>query len=306
MKKLRNITALLITIVIKINAQELPQLNSFMFNQFLYNPAAGGMYNSDFNFNASSRIQWSGVDGAPLTNNAWADYRFSKNKMALGANLIYDRFGARTFTDVAFNYSYILRLTNKLKFSMGLRAGFTSASFNAQSISKIWDSDDPNLQGQVVTNYPKFGTGFQLYGRKFYLSLSLPDLVALQNEFATDKSKSFFQKNRNYVLMAGYKIKLSDAFGLYPNIKASYFPTSQARVDIATLFEITDYFWTGPNISSSGTAALMAGTFISSRVRFMYAYEFLLSPVSNSSSTILNVHEICLMIQMDELFKSKK
>lgn len=286
-------------------SQEMPQLASYMFNQFVYNPAAGGMYESDFNINSAARIQWSGVNGAPITSFSWADYRFNKNSMSIGGSLIYDKIGARSFTDASANYSYIIRLNNKLKFSMGIRAGMTTARFDVNDVNNIYDSGDPLVNSQTTT-YPKFGTGFQLYNRIFYVGLGIPDIVSLNNNsFNADKNKSFFAKNRNYVASGGYRLKLTDAFGLYPNAKIYYFPGNPTRVDVAALLEITDYFWFGPNVASTGTAALMAGTFISSRVRFMYAYEFSYKQ-STQSSTTFNIHEITLMLQLDELASKKK
>jgi type IX secretion system PorP/SprF family membrane protein len=286
-------------------SQELQQLSSYMFNQFIYNPAAGGMYETDFNANFSSRIQWAGVDGAPITSYAWADHRFRKNSMSAGLYLNYDRFGARQFTDVAANYAYVVRLTNKLKLSFGLRAGFASLQFDPTS-GKVFDQGDPNALAYGM-NYPKFGTGVQLYTRKFYLSLGVPDIVSLNNDQnAADKGKSFFQKNRNFVLMAGYKFKLSDGFALYPNAKIFYFSGSSnpPRVDVSLLFEITDYFWAGGNYGSNGSAALMAGTYVSSRLRLMYSYEFFVKQ-RPTNSFVFNVHEITLMLQLDDLFARK-
>ena len=284
--------------------QEMPQLAGYMYNQFVYNPAAGGMYEADLNINSSARIQWSGVDGAPITNYTWADYRFSKNSMAVGANFMYDKIGARSFTDFALNYSYILRLNSKLKFSMGLRAGITSARFNSGELLRVDNAGDPLIVNSISTIYPKFGLGFQLYNRQFYLGLGVPDLLSFNSAYGADKDRNLFAKNRNFVVSGGYRLKLSDAFGLYPNAKIYYFPANAPRIDVSALLEITDYFWAGINVASIGSAALMAGTYISSRVRFMYAYEFMLqSQVSNAP---LNVHEISLMLQFDELLAKRK
>ncbi|MBY0424856.1 MAG: PorP/SprF family type IX secretion system membrane protein [Cytophagales bacterium] len=291
---------------LQVTGQELPHLNSYIFNQFIYNPASGGMYESDFNFNSSGRFQWSGITGAPLTNYSWADFRFSKNSMSAGLVFTYDQSGARRFSDVAANYTYIIRLSNKLKFSVGLRVGVTSSQFNSDYLGPRWDSGDPLLETSSYT-YPKFGTGAQLYTRKFYIGIGLPDLVAVNNNAASnDYGKNFFQKNRNYTLMAGYRIKLSDGFSLYPNSKVYYFPKpiNPFRADVSLLGEVTDYFWAGASYATSGNASFMVGTYLSSSMRFMYAYEFILNS-SITSQTNLTTHEINLMIQLDNLFSKK-
>ncbi|TAG54034.1 MAG: type IX secretion system membrane protein PorP/SprF [Cytophagales bacterium] len=305
MKNKIKISVLLIAFVSTLKAQELPQLNSYMFNQFIYNPASGGMYDADFNASFASRIQWAGTDGAPLTGYMWADHRFRKNSMSVGILAMYETVGAKTNNEFAANFSYILRLTNKLKLSFGLRAGIASYGFDASKIV-AFDSEDDLAIGYRKT-YPKFGGGAQLYGRKFYVGLGLPDLGSINsNASPSDVDKNFFRKNKNFSLLGGYRFKISDGLGLFPNAKIFYFPGNNngVRVDASLLVEITDYFWAGGNFGSLGNAALMAGTFISSRFRFMYAYEFMLKSKSISGAAF-NVHEINLMVQFDDLFARK-
>lgn len=288
----------------KVSAQELPQLNSFMFNQFIYNPASGGMYESDFNFNSSGRFQWSGIKGAPLTNYSWADFRFRRNSMSAGLVFAYDQLGANQFTDVAINYTYIVRLSNTWKFSVGLRAGVASSRFNGTAIDNVRDLNDPNAVTVIIT-YPKFGTGFQFYNRRFYGGVGIPDLAAINNNpNSVDHDKNFFQKNRNYTLMAGYKFKITDGFSVYPNGKVYYFPTKPLRADASLIGEVTDYFWAGASYSTFGLASVMVGTYLSSSIRFMYAYEFNMRSDLASTNT-LTTHEVNLMIQLDNLFSKK-
>jgi type IX secretion system PorP/SprF family membrane protein len=137
-----------------------------MFNQLIYNPAAAGMQETDFNTNLLTRFQWSSVDGAPVTNMFWADYKFSEKKMALGLNFNHDRYGANKNTDVFANYAYYVPLSHKLRLSMGLRLGATFNRFNTSDLKNVWDQDDPLLANADRSSVlPKAGTGFQLISR---------------------------------------------------------------------------------------------------------------------------------------------
>lgn len=305
-KMKKQIIAIVLVSLSKLFAQELPQLNGYMFNQFIYNPASGGMYDTDFNASIAFRSQWAGTKGAPLSGFFWSDYRFKKNAMSIGVLASFDSWGANRNNDVALNYSYILRITNKLKLSFGLRVGMGSYQFNVSEIV-AYDRDDNLLNANIVT-YPKIGGGVQLYGRKFYLSLGFPDIAGFNNnKSVSDAGNSFFKKSRNFSLLAGYKIKLSDGLGLFPNVKMHYFGNNQhpLRIDASLLLEITDYFWAGTNYGIiNQNLALMAGTFISSKFRFMYAYEFFLQSRPTSGGAF-NVHEVNLMLQLDDLFAKK-
>ncbi len=296
---------------LQLSAQQLPQLNNYMFNQFLYNPGAGGTMDNDLNVSIATRFQWLGLSGAPITNYSWADLRFMKNSMSAGAFINYESIGANSYTEFGGNYSYILRINSKVKLGMGLRVGLTSYTYDASKVAKVWDTGD-QLNSNLQFVYPKFGTGFHLYGRRYYVSLGLPDLFSInQNKSAPDLNKSIFEKNRNFTLMGGYKFKITDGFRLYPNLKLYYYNNMvnninlPFRADISLLAEITDYFWVGPNFNTQyGGLALMAGFYVSSAIKFMYGYEFMIAS-SKSSAQPFGAHELNLFIRMDDFFTKK-
>ncbi|MDX2196750.1 MAG: PorP/SprF family type IX secretion system membrane protein [Cytophagales bacterium] len=319
MKKILYFLLLFTTYILRAQDIDLSklQMGSYMYNQYVYNPAAGGMYETDFSANMVARIQWAGVSGAPVTSYGWADHRFRKNSMSAGLAYTYDQFGSNKYFDVGGNYTYIIRLNNKLKLNLGLRAGMVNYEWTP---GKTFDAGDV-LAVPVSIQYPKFGTGAQLYTRKYYLSLGLPDIAPFNNsQFASDREQSFFAKNRSIILMAGYRLKISDGFSLYPNGKIYYYySASKARNDIgpfqlagkavpfradaSLIAEITDYFWAGASYATTGSASIMAGSYMSSRIRFMYAYEFMTSAKNINQS--LDIHEITLMLQLDDLFARK-
>jgi type IX secretion system PorP/SprF family membrane protein len=293
---------LLVIICGNVCSQQLPQVSNFMFNQLLYNPAAAGMHETDFNANLLTRFQWGGASrGGPSSNMLWSDYRLSNNKMAVGLNLSYDKFGASSNLDVAGNYAYYVPLTNKLKLAMGLRLGVTSARLNTSGLT-AWDADDPVIAAtDVQTIYPKAGTGFQLLTKNFYAGIALPDLLTSDKyNLYGNKDRSFFDRRRNYMVMSGYKWKINDTYDLYPNVRLSYYTGGSLKADLNMILEITDYFWAGLTYSTSNNHSIMAGTHISSRIRFAYAYEF-----STKSEPLvpLSAHEINLMLNLDDLFK---
>jgi type IX secretion system PorP/SprF family membrane protein len=273
-----------------------------MYNQLIYNPAAAGMHETQFNVNLVDRFQYGGkANGGPFTNLFWTDYRFAGNKTAVGLNFNYDKFGATSALDFLANYAYYVPLSNKVKLSMGLRAGMTSAKLNASDLT-AWDANDPVV---ASSNYksvtPKVGAGFQLNSKNFYAGISIPDLI-MSDKFNMygNKDRSFMQKRRNFIGLAGYRWKLNDTYDVCPNIRVFYYPGGKVRADINGIFEITDYFWAGLTYSTSNNHALMVGTHISSRIRFSYAYEF---NTKAGTSIPLSTHELNLMLNLDDLFK---
>jgi hypothetical protein len=98
-------------------------------------------------------------------------------------------------------------------------------------------------------------------------------------------------------------LKINDSYSLFPNLRLNYFPEAGVTVDANVIAEITDYFWAGLTYSTAKSFTVMAGTHISSRIRFGYAFEF---KSKSETSAQLNTHEINLMINLDDLFRKNK
>ena len=283
-------------------SQQLPQISNFSYNQMVFNPAAAGMYESEFNANLLSRLQWSGIDGAPTYHMLWADYRFGGKKSAIGLNINRSTFGVTKMTEVIGNYSYSFRLSEKFKMALGLRVGANMIRYNGLPSDKIWDESDP-LEINPVTNtsLPMAGGGFRLSSDNFHIGISAPDLISRDKyDIYNNDGRSFFTKKRNYILMSGYKIKLSDAYALRPNVLLMYFPTNPIRANVNLNFEIRDYFWAGATYSTSNYHSVMVGTHISSTLRASYAFQF---GVGNNIPSKFYTHEISLMLNLDVLKK---
>lgn len=280
-----------------LKAQQIPQISQFMYNQLLYNPAAAGMQDTEFNTNLLGRFQWSGMEGAPMTNMLWADYKFSSKNMALGLNINRDSYGASSNTDVFANYAYYVPLSPKVKLSMGLRVGATFSRFSTTDLKRIWDPEDMVVLGaERSSTLPKAGAGFQLLTKSLYVGIAAPDIITVDKD-------NIYQKKKNYLLMGGYRWKVNDSYNLFPNLRMIYIPDGGMIADINLIAEITDYFWAGATYSTAKSYALMAGTHISSRIRFGYAFEF---KSRSETSATLNTHEINLMINLDDLFRKNK
>lgn len=110
--------------------------------------------------------------------------------------------------------------------------------------------------------------------------------------------------------MAGGKRKLSDMYSILPNVLVAYHPLMGVSTDANVLFEITDYFWAGTTYSTVRSGDLQinnlvfpAGTNISSRLKFGYAYQTSIG--TNNNLIRLYTHEVNLHIALDNLFKTK-
>jgi type IX secretion system PorP/SprF family membrane protein len=304
MKSKLSIIILWVSGILSVGAQQLTPIAHFMYNQLIYNPASAGMKESQLNTHLVTRLQWVSVEGAPVYNNLWGDCRFNKNKMALGitlGNLLYSGYANNDFN---VNYAYILKTSKRTKLHMGLRAGFTTLRFDPNGLI-IWDQGDEIVAASgFLKRIPKLGTGFQFqYLNKFYIGISAPDFLSNNKiEFTGDTAETFLKRKRNYIATTGTSFPIGDLYNIKPNIAMFYHPDNGLNISTNATFEIKDYFWAGLTFSTIRTLSIMAGTHISSRIRFGYAFE-LFTGISRSN---LYSHEINLMLTLDNLFRKRK
>lgn len=303
MKKLY-ITTILVAFSSFAWAQQMFRIQQFAYNPMIYNPAATGMQETEFNVGLVSRIPTGSVEidqGAPQSNFLWADSRFTEKNMAIGLNANYSSYGPHKQTDFMANYAYFLNLGGDKKLSMGLRAGVTNIKYDVNSL-KRWDESDPTIAAAQSSNLlPKFGFGLWYDSRVLFVGASAPDLIVSDNnDYLQNKNRSFFDRKRNYNATAGLKIKIGDQYKFQPAAIVYYYPTTGTVAAANAVFTITDYFWLGASAATNKTVGLMAGTYISSRFRLGYAFE---SNRSFKTDARLNTHELNLVIMLDDLFK---
>ncbi len=102
--------------------------------------------------------------------------------------------------------------------------------------------------------------------------------------------------------MAGYDFKLSDKYVLTPNLLFLYHPISGFKTEANLQIKLLDYFWIGGTYSTSGNHNLMAGTQLSSRMCFGYAFGF----ANRSYSSAFSTHEVNHHLYLDQLFQPKQ
>jgi type IX secretion system PorP/SprF family membrane protein len=289
-------------------AQQALPLMQYMNNALIYNPAAAGVLETEFNVGLISKLptSFSSTTNRPLTNALWSDYRLGKKNMALGLNLNYDTYGSfansnKKQTEVALNYAYHIPMGVGKKISLGLRGGISSLQYNADQL-QAWDANDPTLV-DATGNYMlgKIGFGVYYQSRTLSLGASAPDLfVSDKNNILSNNDSTFLKKRRNYMLNTAYVFKMGDRYQLIPSAILYYYPGTKAVVIGSLNLHFTDYFWVGGAYSSNQMVAFNAGTHLSARVRLGYAYQ---TYFTSTSDARFNSHEINLLISFDDLFK---
>ena len=162
-------------------AQQDPQYTHYMYNMNVVNPAYATSSDAVLNLGGLYRTQWVGADGAPKTLTFFGHLPVSQ-KVQLGLSLISDEIGngAKKENNFYADFAYVLQFNTTHRLSLGLKAGFTSLQTNFNGF--IFESGDASTDLAFSENVnifkPNIGAGAYYFTDKYYVGLSVPNLLA--------------------------------------------------------------------------------------------------------------------------------
>ena len=282
-------------------SQQEATFSQYMFSQQLINPAYVGAQNYT-QLSILNHSQWINIDGAPETQALSLGTKLSE-KIGIGFSAFNDRIGPARNTSGSIDFAYHLKLNeNNLKLGLGLKMSGRLNSLDLSNIQTVQSNDNLFLiQTQNELNL-NFGTGFYLYSPKFYLGLGIPFLL----------EENTFNIQRNFYIITGGLIKLSDSIQLKPSILFQKTAETETIYDNSLWIVINDKFWIGPQYRASlkkvipsqksgGYYGAIAGIYINKNLSLGYAYQ---GATGNQRLGITNTtHEILLRFQFLSKFK---
>ena len=298
------------SLVFPIYAQQDPQYSQYQFNQMIINPAYAGTKDV-LSAVIDVRKQWSGFDGAPSTQSFSFHGPLKKKRIGLGLSAYNDAIGPKRITAAYGNISYILPITNKLKLSFGIRAGFVNYVFDFSKMN-YKDAGETNAVANLSTNKfkPDFDAGLYLKSNSFYAGFSATHLNSayIYNDKVsfTNASGNQMEYDLTYKLNMHIFGILSKGFAVGENLVIN--PTliykgtkSVINIDGNLNFLIKQRLWLGVFYRSDATVGALAQVIISNNVRIGNSFE---TGISKVQKRLGNGHEI--MIGFDfNTFKSK-
>jgi type IX secretion system PorP/SprF family membrane protein len=274
-------------------AQQLPEFSQYINNDYLLNPAIAGT--KDYApVTVSARMQWVGFNNAPNTQIASIHGALNKN-VGLGFSVINAIAGPTSSTSIQLAYSYRIKLSEKTKLSFGIAPMLIQQSLQKDKMTLDDQNDNTFNRISGKTMVADLNAGVYLYGNKYFISLSVPQLmenkVRLGDALFTEKLK------RHYVLYGGYDIKVKEKFVLTPSVLIKAIEGG-APIQFDVNFKATynKFIWLGlsyrgstsQNFNETAVASLgvMKYNFV-----FGYAFDYSLSNISTYSS---GSHEVFL------------
>ena len=284
-------------------AQQMPMYTHYMYNTLVVNPAYAGSRDA-LTISALHRTQWAGFDGAPSTQTLTLHAPLNNQHIGLGLAVMNDKIGPLNNSSVTVNFAYIMQLTRKSKLSLGLSGGVNMLSANLDKL-QLDQQNDPafvnNINNKIT---PDFGFGAYYSRERFYLGVSVPNLLANTTFKTSDASGNVINANdqRHYFLIAGTMLKISENLSFKPTTLIKVTPGAPAQADITGSFIIVNKLLLGAMDRSSDAAGLLVGFDITTKLHIGYSYDW--SYGLSTSRYNQGSHEI--MLRYDFFLNGKK
>ncbi len=279
-------------------AQQDPMYTQYMFNLQTVNPAYAGSWES-MGFMVLTRQQWVGFDGAPTSQTFTFQTPLNKENIGLGVTVVNDKIGLEKRFTVGVDYSYRIKLNNKVSFRFGLKGGFTNYNNNL-SRYKLDSKNTPDdyFQGEVDQKFmPNVGVGAFLYAKNFYIGASAPKLI--ENKFENNiNNYSSYAELRHFFLTGAYVFDLSKDLKFKPTMLTKATLGSPAQVDLSANFLIKEKFWLGGTYRTGDSFGFIAQWIFDKKLRVGYAIDFTTTELRSYHN---GIHEIMVSYELNFL-----
>lgn len=234
-KRLAALALTILSAVPALRAQTDAQLTQYFEVPTYYNPAATGS-SDHLRIRAGSRLQWLGIDNAPLTFLGVADTKLKLLNKFVGVGIMAQQESAGLYRNitVGMQLAYKLKLF-KGELTIGVQPGFLSETFKGSDVFIPDDDDYHQSTDEAIPTSDLSGTAFDLGAgiwfnhRLFWAGVSMTHLMSPTINFsgetgdtsgAVSEEKKFqFQARRTLYFMAGCNIPIKNTlFEVMPSV----------------------------------------------------------------------------------------
>jgi type IX secretion system PorP/SprF family membrane protein len=299
MKKLYLSAFLALAGLLDASAQQDPHYTQYMYNMNVINPAYAGS-KENLSFGLLYRKQWVDIEDSPTTATFSGHSPVGKN-VGLGLSVINDKIGPVEETNTYADFSYTLKLGERHRLALGLKAGLTFHDVGLYSDigdGRVPDADDPAFSENSNNTYFNAGAGFFFYSDNYYVALSVPNMFKSKHLDINDdgQERQFGSEVQHYFLTGGYVFQMNDNFKLKPSfmLKSAFGVDPSIDGSLNALF--FEKFEIGATYRLDDSFGGMVNYAITPNLRIGYAYDHI---VSDLDVTTPASHEILLLFDLN-------
>lgn len=278
-------------------AQQDSQYTQYMYNTIVVNPAYAGSREAMSIF-ALHRTQWVGLDGAPVTNNFSIHTPINGSNVGLGLSVVNDKIGPSDENNIAVDFSYSIRTSERYQLSFGLKASANLLNVDFTKL-QIYNPGDPRFQDNIDNKFsPNIGAGLYLHSDNTYFGLSAPYLLETNHfdKSADNTSSSFVAREKvHYYFIAGHVFDVSATVQFKPSVLTKMVQGAPLQVDISANFLINEKFTAGLAYRWDAAFSALVGFQVSDSWFIGYAYDMETTKLANYNS---GSHELFLRYEL--------
>ena len=299
MKKIYLTLAFAFMVMVDAQAQQDPHYTQYMYNMNVMNPAYAGS-KENLAVGLLYRAQWVDIEGAPKTGTLSVHSPVGKN-VGLGLSAITDRIGPVDETYVYGDFSYTLNLGGEHRLALGIKAGATFHKvglFSDIGNGYVPDINDPAFRENSSNTFFNIGTGFFYYTQKYYLALSVPNMLKSKHlDIRNDgREYQFGSETQHYFLTGGYVFNLSENTKFKPSFMLKSAFDAPTSVDASANMMFYDRFEIGATYRLDDSFGGMVNFAVTPNIRVGYAYDRIISDLKVSTQSS---HEIMLLFDLN-------
>ena len=258
-----------------IHAQQAPMYTHYMDNTLVVNPAYAGSRDA-LTVTAINRMQWVGIDGAPVTLSVTAHSPLENDHIGLGLSILNDKIGPTNFTSIVFDYAYRFNLTENSKMSFGLSVGANIFQANLSALQLDVQNDPVFLNDINNHATPNIGFGAYYSRERFYAGFSIPNLLETSySQIDLDNGTSLIGKEkRHYFFIAGAVFHVNDNLDFKPTSFVKVTAAAPIQADLTASFIFQKTFLLGAMFRSGDAIGCLVGFDITDQFHIGYSYDW--------------------------------
>lgn len=271
-------------------SQQDSQYTQYMYNTNNVNPAYAGSRDVLSIF-GMYRTQWVGLDGAPDTG-VFSLHSPVSERVGLGLTFVNDRIGASDESTMSIDFSYSIPVSDDYKLAFGLKG--TAHLLNVDYSKLNWYNPNDPLNNNIQNRFsPNVGAGVYLYSEKFYVGLSVPNILETKHydDDVRMTTQTLASERMHGYLITGYVFDLTSDIKFKPAVLAKAVKGAPLQADITANFLFNEKFTLGVAWRWDAAVSGLAGFQINNNWFIGYAYDAETTKLANYNS---GSHEIFL------------
>ncbi|MFD1187017.1 PorP/SprF family type IX secretion system membrane protein [Pontibacter rugosus] len=280
-------------------AQQAPQYSQYIFNELVINPAYAGS-KEILHINSTYRMQWTGLEGAPVTQTLSIDGPTYNKRLGWGLHFVNDELGAQSQTAAYANIATRINLDRFSTLAFGVAVGASQYTLDGTKLDPGNEMPDKAIpQGRISQILPDLKLGAFFNTERFYAGLSAASIIP----FKDDKTEVTTPRP-HFFLSSGYVFDLNRNVRLKPSILLKEDFRSPTSVDINGFVLLHNRVWFGASyrtamplftnqqmkqLGKRNALALITQIYATPKLRIGYSYDISLSELKSYSS-----HEVSL------------